>query len=69
VTTLTTLNARLTDDTIQKLRVAVGASEEASAETVIDTVLERLALFEIYHRGLGWIEAQRFRLDEKRKAR
>lgn len=30
-------------------------------------VRHKLTLYEIYHRGIGWIEAQLFKVDEKEK--
>lgn len=54
-------------DKFEAIRVITGAPVGASPSIVWGLLMDVLTVYEIYHRGWGWVERQLFKNDAKKK--
>jgi hypothetical protein len=54
-------------DKFEIIRATVGAPVDAAPSIVWGLLMDVLTVYEIYHRGWGWVERQLFKHDAKKK--
>lgn len=48
---------------------ALNIPVETEGDAILDLMLDKISLYDIYHRGIGWIEKQLFTHDVKKKGK
>jgi hypothetical protein len=61
-----TMQIPIDTDKFQAISVYVGAPANAEPSIVWGLLMDVLAVYQIYHRGLEWIDRQVFKLDERK---